>query len=347
MIREISKKDTSVSIAKAIAIILMVLAHTRFSVYGNVLINMFHMPLFFFFSGYCFKDKYLISVKQFLKKRIKGIYFPYLKWSLFFLLVHNVFFAIGIYNENIGWQNRFPLKYEWSDFFYHFFSIVTKMQGHDHLLGGFWFLFTLLICSILGFGCIRLFKNPFVGIVVLLFCAVIFSFVNIRIPYFDIGSREFIATAIFVSGYALNKIDFKKVNPFFYVLFTLFVILGSFVWPMSLLNVQTWKILVWFLSALAGTIVVFRIALFLNECKIERFLIFIGDNTMPILVWHFLCFKLVSFFIIKLNDLPISYLAHFPTIEEYSRTGWWLAYLIVGVFVPLLYPLGGRVRNCK
>ena len=52
-------KDNSVSIAKGIAIILMVLAHTRFSEYGNYWINMFHMPLFFFFAGYCFKDKYL------------------------------------------------------------------------------------------------------------------------------------------------------------------------------------------------------------------------------------------------------------------------------------------------
>lgn len=40
-------KDNSVSIAKGIAIILMVLAHTRFSEYGNYWINMFHMPLFF------------------------------------------------------------------------------------------------------------------------------------------------------------------------------------------------------------------------------------------------------------------------------------------------------------
>ena len=52
-------RDHGVSIAKGIAIILMVLAHTRFSQYGGFYINMFHMPLFFFMSGYCFKEKYL------------------------------------------------------------------------------------------------------------------------------------------------------------------------------------------------------------------------------------------------------------------------------------------------
>lgn len=44
-------RDNSISIAKAIAIMLMVLAHTQFSDYGNKVINMFHMPLFFSFRG--------------------------------------------------------------------------------------------------------------------------------------------------------------------------------------------------------------------------------------------------------------------------------------------------------
>ena len=57
-------KDSTVSISKALAIILMVLAHTRFSSLGNEVINLFHMPLFFFFSGYCFKDTYLKDLFQ-------------------------------------------------------------------------------------------------------------------------------------------------------------------------------------------------------------------------------------------------------------------------------------------
>ena len=51
-------RDNSVSIAKAFAIMLMVLAHTWFMDIGNKWINTFHMPLFFFMAGYCFKDIY-------------------------------------------------------------------------------------------------------------------------------------------------------------------------------------------------------------------------------------------------------------------------------------------------
>ena len=62
-------KDDSVSIAKSFAIILMVLAHTFFWDFGDSWINMFHMPLFFFFAGYCFKEKYLQDTMGFIKRR--------------------------------------------------------------------------------------------------------------------------------------------------------------------------------------------------------------------------------------------------------------------------------------
>ena len=97
-------RDYSVSISKAFGIILMVLAHSRFSEYGNYWINMFHMPLFFFFAGYCFKDKYLSDLKTYSLNRIKGIYIPFVKWGLFFLLLHNVFFALSIYSAEYGYR---------------------------------------------------------------------------------------------------------------------------------------------------------------------------------------------------------------------------------------------------
>ena len=48
-------RNENVSLAKGLGIILMVLGHTGFSYYGNGFIYMFHMPLFFFLSGYFLK----------------------------------------------------------------------------------------------------------------------------------------------------------------------------------------------------------------------------------------------------------------------------------------------------
>lgn len=60
---------------------------------------------------------------------------------------------------------------------------------------------------------------------------------------------------------------------------------------------------------------------------------FIGKNTLTILTWHFLAFKLVSLLVIGIYDLPIDRLAEFPVITEYSRQGWWIAYFIVAMVV--------------
>lgn len=148
-------RDDSISIAKAIAIMLMVLAHTYFSQYGNQWINMFHMPLFFFFAGYCFKEKYISQPKEFVFKRFIGLYKPFVKWGLIFLLLHNIFFHLNIYNGEYGFHGVVSELYTWKDFSFSALHILTRMTDNEQLLGGFWFLRSLLVGSILGFFVIK------------------------------------------------------------------------------------------------------------------------------------------------------------------------------------------------
>lgn len=68
------KRNETITIAKSIAIILMVIGHSGVAHWMGSFINMFHMPLFFLCSGYCFKDKYLNTPKTFALRRIKGIW---------------------------------------------------------------------------------------------------------------------------------------------------------------------------------------------------------------------------------------------------------------------------------
>lgn len=156
-------RDDSISIAKAVAILLMVLAHTGFSQYGNYWINMFHMPLFFFFAGYCFKDKYLAMPKVFVKKRIAGLYKPFVKWSVIFLLLHNVFFYFNIYNGEYGFRGNVSRLYEWKDYVLGVVHIITRMSDNEQLLGGYWFLKSLFVGSLIGYVVIRTIKNKQLG----------------------------------------------------------------------------------------------------------------------------------------------------------------------------------------
>lgn len=152
-------RDKSVSMTKGVAIILMVLAHTGFSRLGDSYINMFHMPLFFFFSGYCFKNVYLNDFRGYFIKRMKGAYWPFVKWGIIFLLLHNVFFALNIYNGEYGFNGKVSQVYTITDFLKNGAFIIGSMSHAERLLGGYWFLHTYFFAAFFTFFTIWLFKK--------------------------------------------------------------------------------------------------------------------------------------------------------------------------------------------
>ena len=156
-------RDDKITIAKAIAIMLMVICHAGLPHFLGQFITMFHMPLFFFVSGYCFKDKYLNDMKRFCINKVKGLYLPFVKWSLLFLILHNVFFYLNIYNDVYGARGEVSQLYELKDVVKNVAKIVLTMNETEQLLGGFWFLKSLFIGSFLALGCFKILRNDFYG----------------------------------------------------------------------------------------------------------------------------------------------------------------------------------------
>lgn len=98
-------RNESISIAKAFAIILMVIGHTEYPGLLTSCLYTFHMPLFFITAGYFFTQRSASEPWDFCRKRFKGLYVPMVKWSLFWLLLHNLFHSTGILNEVYGnWE---------------------------------------------------------------------------------------------------------------------------------------------------------------------------------------------------------------------------------------------------
>ncbi len=336
------KKLDSVSLAKAIAIFFMVLAHTFFSKQGDKIINMFHMSLFFFLAGYCFNESNLCNFKMFAKKRIRGLYFPYVKWSLFFLLLHNLFCHLNIYNSFSEWEGIVFYKYEMSDYIIRAFHIVSRMFDHEQLLGGFWFLRCLFVVSFLGYALIRCCRDNVrkyvCGLIFLFVGAIMTSYFNKHIPIAGIGSKELLASIFFVTGYLYRK-KFFSFPVWCYPLASVAIVVGSFYWSMGYLGISYWKIVPWMISSFLGVVTVYDCCRLVEKKNFifKSTLIYIGNNTLTILALHFLCFKIVSLIIILFYNLPIEYLGKFPVVNEYSEKGWWIAYVIVGMFLPILF----------
>ena len=134
-----NNRDISLDIAKAICIILMVVGHSGCPTYLHDFVYMFHMPCFFFVSGWLLNDKYIADLKTGLLQKAKGSYYPFVKWTLIFLLFHNVFALMHLYENSYSWQTSME-------------RIVRAftMTGSEQLLGGFWFLISLFWASIIS-----------------------------------------------------------------------------------------------------------------------------------------------------------------------------------------------------
>ena len=140
-----AKRNTVISICKGLAIILMVIGHAEAPDMLTRIIYTFHMPLFFITAGYFFSASSAEEPWRFCARRFKGLYIPFLKWSVFFLLLHNVLFYFGILNETYGnWTGGVTHPYTWRLAGARLLQMVTGMSGYDEFC---WWPRCCLWCS--------------------------------------------------------------------------------------------------------------------------------------------------------------------------------------------------------
>lgn len=347
--------NQNVTCCKVLAIILMVLGHCCGPAipYCTQIIYMFHMPLFFFVSGFCFKEKYLTDPESFVVRRFKGLWWPFVKWSLVFLCFHNLFVKIGFYAGQDEGQSGDGL-YHRDDIIIRFLDIIFDMSGNEQLLGGYWFLHAMLGGVIIAFlfmyigAKVKNFNTKIVSYVVdVLIVGILLILLMLTNEYIRrymgiIYPRTLLAAICFFIGRLFSAYDMRKFNWWESAIAFSLVVYGSFYWRLEpasyFFDGMTLQIPLYIFTAILGTWVIYSLPWHLvKETSVSSKIInYIDANTLTILTWHFLCFKLVSYIIILVYHLPDYYLTMFPTIPEYSDKGWWIAYFLIGVTLPLL-----------
>ena len=325
---ETLQRDKTLDIAKGICIILMVIGHSGCPTYLNYFIYMFHMPCFFFISGWLLNDRYITDLKTGLIQKAKGSYYPFVKWTLIFLLFHNVFASMHIYENSYSWQTSME-------------RIVRAftMTGSEQLLGGFWFLISLFWASIISLLFLStLSKHKIVtenkirgGVILTLIIAMLWHYIPIALPQM-FGEQTILATAFYLSGYLFKKkkMEFKP----FYA--SLLIIPALFACFMHLaMDTEGWRVLVLYVIAMSAIGGVMSMSSIVARGKMAPILTYIGSKTLYILVFHFLAFKVVSSFVIQINCLPINELSHFPVLEH-AICYLWIIYSLTGIGLPML-----------
>lgn len=351
---DIKKRDKTIDLIKGIGIFFMVGGHcgapfTEF-------VCLFHMAIFIMASGYCYKQSNsntIYSVFNFVYRKFKALWFPYVLWTAIYTLCHNFFIKINVYTNNPLFVEMVQGKYNRITNYYSFEKMVKNigkafmLQGGTQLGGAFWFLAMLLGISILycilEFAIRHIVKEKYYDLAQAI-CAVVFLAIGywyrlVEKPLWGCA-RIFSCYILFYIGYMIKKksilCKIRKKTWHIVILLTCFLVLmlskdyGNIDLGNNLYNNPVFLLLV----SLSGWLFVYELASLIVKTRLlVRVTSCIGQNTLAIVILHFLCFKLVSYIGVVCEGKPLYLVAAFPVL--YSGYLWYLAYLAVGIGIPL------------
>lgn len=327
------KRIEYIDIARGLGIMLVVIGHSG-SPFRNI-IYLFHMALFYFISGYFYKDEYSYNPLSFLKKRIKNLYIPFIKYGLIFLCLHNLFKGMYIYGSTIKY-------YDLIKFIKCLINILT-FQNTEELLGTFWFLSSLFIIEIC-FSLISFFIQKFIKkrkelirFLIMLLC----NFLGYMLSLYNICLTRNSHTAlsvlwIFYLGY-MFKIYEDKIKNNIYLLILSFctLILFNCYGRIELYQNHYENPFYLFICSISGIYMILYISKLLCIKKINvNFIKYLGRHTLPIMALHLLTFRFINLVQIIIYKYPLSYLSKVTINTSY---GWWIVYSILGISIPCIF----------
>lgn len=355
-----TNRDVTLDIVKGIGILCVVVAHAH-APFSNF-VYLFHMALFFMASGYCYNRKYAMEDKltlRFLWKRVKGLWLPFVFWTALFFALNNVFVRLHVYTDDPRFLELVKGNYV---------TLIGHWSWHDRLAaikqalifrttaqvgGAMWFLGTLFQISVLfvliDYVLHKLFSSREA---VTLAAQGILSGVFLGLGYYAYltggdwygWERSFSCYCLFYIGYLLKRFHLcdGSIRPMVHAVRG---IIGVAVLVVALqlgdIEIATNEYVnpaFLLLCSLAGWYMVYEAAYFIAKAPFWREgLVVMGQNTLTVLIFHFLCFKIVSFIGLKIQQQPSFLMAAFPVL--YNGGLWWLAYTLVGITVPVLMSL--------
>lgn len=343
-----------VNVAKGLGIIAVVIGHTGSPI--NKYLYLFHMALFFFLSGYLYKDHYTNNFWQFIKRRVVSLYLPFVKYQTIFFLLRNIFFNLNIYSENvlIGGAQMGYVNYKES--LPYILKAIITFNGVDPLLSAFWFLQTLFFVNIAFFIVCKIssvlkVKKAYIQFI-LIICVFIAGFIAIY-SNFDyrifnqnnrlsvgmllnlIQPRVLIVLSVYYLGYLYKKyediiaINIKWTSIFIIVLF----ILPHFGSVEISAGIYTNPIF-FLLASITGIYITIYFAKLINLNFKSDLLKYMGQNSMIIMAFHLISFKAISLLQVVIYGYDTYNIAAFPILN--GSGAWWILYSIVGVLLPIL-----------
>ena len=270
-----------IDIGKGLGIILMYYGHIGCPLFILRLIYAFHMPLFFFLSGYVLKTD--MTFYDFFKKKCLRLLKPFFIFGCATIFIN---YALSIFTHNY---------YDVLNSLYYMF---LQQIGTPARL---WFIPCIFMCEIICYAFL-VYNKKILYTIFFIFSWINVYFFHFKIPwYVDIAV---ISSLFMIFGYMLRITKFevilnKKQLCIIVFLFCCFVYLNSFYGFVDIANNQYGNPFLFYINAILGIIIVVNIANRINFEVIK----YIGRNSLFFMFLNSISIKASSIVVNKIFSI--------------------------------------------
>lgn len=329
-----SKRDISIDIAKGIAIILVVWGHSGYTLIEKI-VNLIHLPLFFFISGLLFNGELQKDYKTFLKKIITRLYLPYLISEFIAIAFRNSLFRIGFYSEMECYGGN--LIHPFTSLNECVIELIRSviLCGREPIIGSIWFLVTLMLLEIAYYFINKFIRAVFSkrsSLIEVILTIVIWALGIFSEKYFYIGRLTPILQywIFFTIGHIYGYLFKKSISIYQRTILIIFFAISV---AIKLTQVISWSYmanLVYLIGSFSAISLTLEFSRYLVNAKVlSSFLSYVGKNSIYVMIVHFIGFKLVSLILFSCGIVGINQIAQ----EAAGKTTFMLSfvYLLGGV----------------
>lgn len=323
---------------KGVLIILMVVGHSTDMF--NKYIYQFHMAAFFFASGYTLKlgNKSLVEV---ILNKFFTLILPVLTCTILYGIVMHVLFVTGKYNmfflENLKYVGLTTMIKE----------LIVNGNIYAWWLGAGWFLVISFLINIFEKLIMIMNKNKMNCLFLLeslVFIVIGYAMVTKQIRIGNLIrvliGQFYVSAGIYFKRKNTVDVISKKTNcliVIFLVSFFSLYVFGNKIpatvdYPSLKFNNLVWEIL----AAMGGTLFILTVSISISKIsRLNTVFTYVGERTLPILLFHFLFFKVSFFLLFILRVVPIKSLAELiPTGEIGDK--YWILFTFVSIFLSIV-----------
>ncbi|MPM48942.1 hypothetical protein SDC9_95669 [bioreactor metagenome] len=340
--------NSEMNLLKMIGIVHVVISHVYAQLFSVLRQSYsFHMPLFYFISGYFYNQNHEKEKKKYIWSKFKknvGLFYFYFFIMIIFSLIINWKYSISL--GTISWYTIFVKPF------------TLGLGNPGFLMGPAWFILSLFLVQsvfIFLFPLIRkIFKKDLwqvlffltLGITSLYFCGKSWM----RNEFLIMFSRTMIGMMFYYFGYFYSKNIEGKINIFNGKILGLSLIIISILVAMGI-NLKfdfasvgfDGRVFVPIITSILGIYISVFIAKGLNKIiKNENDILHvIGRNSLYIMIFQFLVFFIISLMFFKsygvLDDFYSS-LTIYPFCPSFININkFWPLYTVLGLLLPSLY----------